>query len=294
MSDYFDALIRSSGMALGPGMPATMPGDGPPGGVAPELGLVEIEVQREMSQPMPPPAIALAPPAPLRPASVPSPSGLARASQTRSPEATGAPPTATEVAASVTPAAPPPTPRRPDPGPLPAPASEVAATATTGPPDLRQAMMRAAMRWVAADPEFPASTAPEVTPPPRPSDQDPARRDDPSVRVAGSSAGDGRHAARPTTRPAPPPTRSIVTPVSMPASRGEEAVARTPARTSEPTYLARHDEMVEVSIGAIHVRVDAPAPQTVTAPPPPAAGKRPVAERPPARSGLARRALRRI
>jgi len=55
------------------------------------------------------------------------------------------------------------------------------------------------------------------------------------------------------------------------------------------------DEIVEVSIGAIHVRVDAPPAQTIARPAlTPAASPRDAAAARPARSALSRRALRRI
>ena len=58
----------------------------------------------------------------------------------------------------------------------------------------------------------------------------------------------------------------------------------------EPVAPLARDEVVEFSIGAIHVRVDAPAAQTVARP---ATTPRAVPA-PPPRSALSRRALRRI
>jgi hypothetical protein len=70
----------------------------------------------------------------------------------------------------------------------------------------------------------------------------------------------------------------------------------------EPDRSAAHsaplaDEIVEISIGSIHVRVDAPAPQTIARAAPAAVPASPapsLSERAAGRSALARRALRRI
>jgi hypothetical protein len=81
----------------------------------------------------------------------------------------------------------------------------------------------------------------------------------------------------------------------------EKSIAATalPIRASAvaPAPLPRlaGDEVVEVSIGAIHVRVDAPPAQTIARPAlTPAAGTPGAAATRPARSALSRRALRRI
>ena len=111
---------------------------------------------------------------------------------------------------------------------------------------------------------------------------------------------------RPLTRPsieqvkpaprltADEPPSMVVTPYPQTRVPIEPAAALDRA-APPPTVDARplpHDEVIEVSIGAIHVRVDAPAPPAA-APAPPAPRAHVPASRP-ARDGLRRRALRRI
>ncbi|MEO6408205.1 MAG: hypothetical protein ABIO45_05565 [Burkholderiaceae bacterium] len=143
-------------------------------------------------------------------------------------------------------------------------------------------VVRAAMRWVAADPQQAAPTP-----------------------AASEHAWHEEAAAAPqahTTVVAvltPPPARSEPAESVAPRAMVVQADARltpTPPAAAETFAAPAHDERFEISIGAIHLRVDAPAPQTVarTAPAPsPAARSAHVAPTPP-RSALARRALRRI
>jgi hypothetical protein len=159
---------------------------------------------------------------------------------------------------------------------------------SSGPP-VREALVRAAMRWVAADPQAslqPVDAAAGLSAPP--------------VIVQESSV--VRRAPRPgpaveqKTQSSPPaeahaPVRTFDGPRAVP-SRSTAEATRVPA-IAAPTV---RDEHVEISIGAIHVRVDAPASQTLARVPvsPPPTTRSPSASPGPVRSGLARRALRRI
>lgn len=162
-----------------------------------------------------------------------------------------------------------------------APASTV--TADEAPADLGQAMVRAAMRWVAADAVAQQVSAPiadaqahqvegaSVDATPRVQKHE---VDLPSQRVGHTEA-----AARPAL-PDPAARAVTTTPAMIPTAPVSPPVAR--------------DEIFEVSIGAIHVRVDAPAVQTVPAPQAPPAGPSRASAARPQRSALSRRALRRI
>jgi hypothetical protein len=161
--------------------------------------------------------------------------------------------------------------------------------AATEPP-LGQALVHAAMRWVAADPQQP-TRVPEL-----------ADRREPSSAIIEESrstiASLASHDAdgEPQTAPARP------LPVRTPARDLEEAPATSrrsavAAMAIAPAVVpAVRGELVDVTIGAIHVRVDAPAPRTVARAPAPsqAAAQRSTAAFAPERSGLSRRALRRI
>jgi hypothetical protein len=132
-------------------------------------------------------------------------------------------------------------------------------------PDSAGALALAAMRWVAADPGRAAVTATPGAAPPAAAraGREPPAQGAPRVPGEPVRAGDF--------------LPGFARPVPAPAAMAPPA----------------HDELVEISIGTIQVRVDAPSVQTVA--PPPAPGP---AAAPPAsahtRSALARRALRRI
>ena len=126
-------------------------------------------------------------------------------------------------------------------------------------------LVRAAMQWVAADTQHARSVA-QVVPP------------------------------RGQSLPAPGEEAGVIPTTQTLGERGVDIPPQTPAHATPAvpdTPLAR-DEVVEISIGAIHVRVDAPA-QTIASPAatPPAAARRGTTATPP-RSALSRRALRRI
>ena len=191
------------------------------------------------------------------------------------------------------------------PVPEPAPASPIALTVPgerreapppaprEAPPQLADAVVRAAMRWVATDPQ----TRPQVraveqpgpgpTPaastegmPPRPAPEAPTREEPPPVADA---------AAPPALSPRTPgPAPSELTEI---AARAIEPVPRLPIA---PRAAERGGEILEVSIGAIHVRVDAPAAQTVARPAAAPAAPQRTAVHSSRRGALSRRALRRI
>ncbi|QBE66501.1 hypothetical protein [Pseudoduganella lutea] len=127
--------------------------------------------------------------------------------------------------------------------------------------------LQAVLQWVAADP----AAAPVA----------------PAPAARGKATVASPHRAEPlverTASPAPGP-------VALEPARPPMIHALHPAAT-EPFAVppARRDDIVDISIGTIQVRVDAPAAQTVALPQAPAA---PVAT--PPRSGLARRSLRRL
>jgi len=141
--------------------------------------------------------------------------------------------------------------------------------------------VRAAVRWIATD----ASTAGSV--PARESSSAPARDDTrpiPAATVRESAREAAPMVVEATTTPREP--AHVLPPV--------EAIRAAEPRQVHAAPLAR-DETVEISIGSIHVRVDAPPAQTIARPAmPPPVNNTPRVGAPPGRSALSRRALRRI
>ncbi len=184
-----------------------------------------------------------------------------------------------------------------------APAAEHAALVSS-----HERTVRAALDWVAADPmraaspQTPAPDRPGASPRsirqgiPRPG---PSRlhaddvRPDPGVSAVRSQSQPSVPPVDPALRSAPAEPPSIAV-----TARPQTSVPIAAAVAVEPTPPApnadhRHvppDEVVEVSIGAIHVRVDAPS----AAAPPARRAHAPVSASRPVRDGLRRRALRRI
>lgn len=148
--------------------------------------------------------------------------------------------------------------------------------------------VRAALHWVAADPEAARESSPpaprRLTPAPRPS----AR---PSAIAQPASRFDSESEPSPSPRaPAPPVGRppqaeangaladTPFAPRFGTASDGlvaELDVAfdplpqREPGRSRNAAHSSAQHEQVEISIGSIHVRVDPPPPAVVAATPPP-------------------------
>src|SRR5262249_58664700 len=116
----------------------------------------------------------------------------------------------------------------------------------------------------------------------------------------GTRAGTTDRHAPATARGEPvrsPPRAVSPAPASLATAvptRAMEAASRVvlmePPAALRAMPATRADETVEISIGAIHVRVDAPQPRPAAE----AAPVRAAAAAPPARCALARRALRRI
>jgi hypothetical protein len=165
---------------------------------------------------------------------------------------------------------------------------------------LGQTVVRAALQWVAADPS-------QATP--LPLDQtsrEPSMVMDvasepvtpASMLVADADANTGTNTDTNTN------TVAVLHSQADSLIHAEVAKEDPPRRVSQPATLVPapitpapmpRDEPIEISIGAIHLRVEAPTAQTVArSPAPPASAPRAPAPTTPPRSALARRALRRI
>ncbi len=163
--------------------------------------------------------------------------------------------------------------------------------------DPARSVVRTVMQWIAADPNTRPSgavsrvaaataTTPapiDRTPPALPRIITPSRQVD--ARPTGTR--DRDDTARPVqVLPRAAEQIETQTDIAGPAPRFATLAARPAA--IDPAAA----EPLTVTIGAIHLRVDAPAVHTMAPPAAPAA--RPLPERSPQRSGLSRRALRRI
>ncbi|WP_349607242.1 hypothetical protein [Cupriavidus sp. DF5525] len=140
--------------------------------------------------------------------------------------------------------------------------------ARAGTPPTAQAMIAAALRWI-------SSAEPEESAP---------------ARASGAQAlrGATQTSAYMEEASANLPEAAPAMPLSVPGD-SNAAWLRPEPEWAEPPVAAAAPDTVAVSIGAIHLRVDAPPP---VAPASPAAPQQPPA--PALRSGLSRRALRRI
>jgi hypothetical protein len=270
MSGYFDALMRSSGMTIDGPRPAPTHSESnafeaaaDPGGTAIETGSIDTPA-------MPPPAAfrgreSVEPAAPPREVQQPI-AHQARANPDDAPARTRGVPDARAES----------------------PATPAVRSGEPSKPDLGARLVRATVRWIAEDTSTIGNVP--VTKPSLPTPGDDAR----VVTAAPARDGDRE-----------PP--SIVTQTVVAA----KTIAREPApqvrppveraRADEPPQspqsqaaLTAQDETVEISIGAIHVRVDAPPAQTVARPAATPAANTPRAGALPPRSALSRRALRRI
>lgn len=280
MSDYFGALMRSSGLAVGGAAPI----------VAPRIDTgmpVEVHVEQPAARAEPamsPAPRAAHPPENLGPAvhalsvqeahdvhgepaqrldRLHEPEAAPASVQTPAPLGTAA--TANPSIEGITTPAPP-----------------AAVTAHT--------LVRSAMQWVAAGPQEVRAKPPAVidapiaTAPPESTSRSPdeIRDQRPSARDGFPGLHPGHeHDEHPSLALAPIPARPLIT--SPATLRAEPAAPASP-----------RDDSVEVSIGAIHVRVDAPPTQTVARTPPAPPSPRAAHAPRPERSTLSRRALRRI
>ena len=250
MSDYFGALMRSSAMVVGGQAPArAVPRTVPSLEVVGERVAPAVTAHAEIA-----PAVAMMPAA-------------ATAQSVHDNEPVAETSADAAVHAVTVPASPGDSPK--------ASAQPVVAPDAKASP--AHELVRAAMRWVAADPQH-APAVPER-----------AGQEEPASSLPGATVVEVL---------APPPVHVDLAELE---SRSLAIPADDYARPTTPVgspVLDRpaHSERVEISIGAIHLRVDAPAPQTTArtpaAPPPPARSSQATAAS--SRSALARRSLRRI
>jgi hypothetical protein len=159
-----------------------------------------------------------------------------------------------------------------------------------GPPRHPQAdeLVQAAMRWVASDPQLES-----------PVRQVPMRRsammDIPAIEPTPIAAVPPEAIA-----PLDPPRSTLAVDAASIPLPAPVAIPVQPTdsdrRHAEPeAQVTAAEELLEISIGAIHLRVEAPAPRTLARPATPAApAQQPAAPASPTRSGLSRRALRRL
>ncbi len=277
MNGYFGALMRASGMPIAGRAPALAPVESP-----------VLEANVEVSQaPMPAHTVSTpstpqhvvrpihvhTPVAPPAPAASPADNSHVAAAKLASLERSDSP--AAKDAADAVPAS---------------------RTIEPPKPPLGQALVRAAMQWVATDTSQPRRVA-QVDPP---SEQPVAARGN-EARVVASMPAHRDHRAEPQAQPqddatvvAPVPDTSVREPAA-PQAIAIHSIHPAHASRQMPAVPVDRDEVVEVSIGAIHVRVDAPVAQTIARPaatPPSMARRTPTS--PSQRSGLSRRALRRI
>jgi hypothetical protein len=307
MSDYFGALMRSSGLAAAgakrphdareaapPALDETAAeprvvtaGDPAPGAAATHAAAMATTDAQTASAPNPPPTAAAQPQASIQrahAAAVASPSPMTAPVPAYVPSAAPLPATVDGALRD----------GRAD-GPrvlgFPDSGSPYAATTQThAPPEARvsegSSRVRAALQWIAADPHavdsrhIPMQHAPHADPAQPPPRTGASLTDAPAALPSPLAARERDDAA---------PVRS----------HAIEAWLREPAMPSHASRGRReHDdaagELVEVSIGAIHVRVDAPAAQTRLAPAAPTAAAPRAPNRPASRDAVARRLLRRI
>lgn len=285
MSGYFDALMRSSGMDIGGRAPATAYVERSPAATA-SRAVETAPASQQAVAPIPAADSIEQPVLEVAPArSAPSmPDADAHGAQAAFAGPDEVRPHTMTDADSV----------------ADAPAVPATRPAEGTKPDLGQQLVRAAMQWVAADPQHVPAVAKVV--PPR--GQPPLSRDEgtsviaPSPVLSRPPRDRGVDASAEPLRAtvATPPALDLTThepfaPPALPIRSARQAAAVPPV----PVASSSRDEVVEVSIGAIHVRVDAPSAQTVARPATmsPATGPR-AGTATPVRSALSRRALRRI
>lgn len=309
MSDYFGALMRSSGLAAAePKRP-----HGAREAVPPALEETGAET-RIVAATDPAPAAAATPVAAI-PAAAPATGAKTASATTASPTAAAQPRASIQRVQAAVAASPSPT-ATPAPAPATAPPS-VAATGAhhddradesrvpvfsdTGSPyraipetdaspqdrvSEGPSRVHAALQWIAADPHAvdprhdPVTRVPLADTAQPPPQIGPSLADAPHVPPAPLAAHE---------RDAAAPMRST----AIEAWLREPAIA-VPASRRQHEHADAGSELVEVSIGAIHVRVDAPAAQTRLAPAAPAAAAPRAPNRPASRDAVARRLLRRI
>lgn len=300
MSNYFDALMQASGIAVGP--PADRATAARPVQAA-DFGIDEVIDERPQSAPESSPRLdeRLRPVAgenallgmPAAQSEVSAPSPAAQLPQPSSVQAQSSPPSARSIAPSIAPN------RAPAPalGSVLAPrATRARAQAADGSalpaPD---AVMQAALRWVATG-DGGADAAPAPAAKPMPAGEVPAARAATDRMQAGDAAVAAEDLARDTSV-ADSASAVDATVVQLrdalvpPWAQAADGRAPAPLEARADGDGAAED-VVHISIGTIHVRVDAPPPPAVSVASPPPARMAPPVQAP--RSGLSRRALRRI
>jgi hypothetical protein len=278
MNGYFGALMRASGMPIAGRTPAVAPVESP---------MVEANV--EVSQaPMPANTVAT----PSTPQQAVRPIHVHTAIAPAAPPAAGPADDSHEAATGFAAI------EHADSRVAKTAADAVPASRTIEPakPPLGQALVRAAMQWVATDTPQTRSVA-QVEPP---SEHPLAARGNETNIVASVPARRDHRAEPQAQLQEDAPAAAPVSDLSAREQVAPQAVAihsihPAPASPQMPVVPDDRHEVFEVSIGAIHVRVDAPVAQTVARPAatPPAAARRTLTS-PSPRSGLSRRALRRI
>jgi hypothetical protein len=299
MSDYFGALLRSSGTALPQVSGSARPGAvhaAPAGALAADQPpLPSAPSSDAIGGPAPQPTLL---PAPLavqpvtasiesRPASAPGRDAIADGAAHNARTTASAPIATTPLATA---------------------ADEGASRAAQS--QLGRALIDAALRWVAAgeaadrrdspadEParRFTEGSAPAASQP----EPSPSRIEKPIARIAPTIPRSGDTTPLPVAplRDTAPLPMAHARDAANPAVVHEGSISlpqlRSEMRSNAAAAAAalERDPPLDVSIGAIHVRVDAPGAQTVTQAAAPRQAAAPHA--PSGRSGLARRALRRI
>ena len=274
MTGYFGALMRASGMAIAGRVPPVAPA-GP--------RTMEIDAERNADA-LPEPSARTAPtPAPIESPARPATVVESRASNVIRTDA----PVEMPAPIATDPARPPVPVREDEP-----PAVRVAEPPK---PVLAQTLIQAAMKWVAADTDVrrvaPAASVPEPVAPV------PARGESLTITSTNRHEREASFESPRTNHTAAiiPSADHVVAreAIATPVAATRSTAVAMPA-TIAPPAAAPRDEVIEVSIGAIHVRVDASAAQTIARPAPPTPQPRRTANPALQRSGLARRSLRRI
>jgi len=280
MSGYFDALMRSSGMTIGRSEPALTPPE--PAAIEGEVDgsttSAEANAVRSASTPHEPHA----PPDTADAIESPMPPRLLASVDRHKDQEPATAPTRAHSAAE----------ERVD-----SPKKPSAPPVESRTPDVGHTLVRAAMRWVVAGTPQDSAVTDFAQGVPRPPQSSPVVHEQDSTiattrldRDDDDALSESPNGARAAPAPLNVPAKESVAAAPLPIRASLVAPASLP-----PVVPPVRDEVVEVSIGAIHVRVDAPPAQTIARPAlTPAAGKPSAATTSPVRSALSRRALRRI
>jgi hypothetical protein len=287
MSDYFGALMRSAG---------TLPAHSPPGVVMRDGAATHTPREDALAQIEPFEVFADVPPAhalPTQTEAPAQPAAGARPDVADREQRLVAPRPSTAVEQSIT---------APDPTAVQAPARSTPAmpsAALFGPQAALHPAVRSALQWVADGPDPPPSRAAEAAAPPAAASLHDHRPASQSLAAASRVEPPAMHMSEPleVERPAPrvhakglapePPSIGHDMALAWPTSRPQQAAMNSADPDAPPG-----EQRVDVSIGTIHVRVEAPPPRVTAQATPPAARQAP--PRPAQRSAFARCRLPRI